>query len=773
MYRRVLVGDNQEVTSEDFSRLGLWPQQGIDAVVGDFLLSGLGYIGFIVTANGQTAVDISGGRHYAAGLMYAAEAAQNMSLASYVPIVAGQTCIVTLVVQGREEDGYSEARNYEVEVTSSDGTRTVQQTPSTGARAKVRTAIVAALAGAASLAPVAPAVPLNTVPIADIVLGTGGIVSIARRTAGLIPELDELATSYSALSASVDDINQLIAGLRHDLTALATAQRTFVSDTTVQSLAQDVAMLKDRDAISDTGAPYGFDHFLDESETDVTHVDYAARVDEGIRFPYANYNKAPLALYNPNDTNLAHANAGLICPKYTAVDGVIVAQQSGTMTLGGTTYQTMELTQLSMSRAAVAYGDYFTVCTNSAWWQSGRYDPGKGTLTIGDEVYEVEDYQQNWVALGVGGHDFVRLRRYWETTQKDSYTAYAPVAHTIQGVLKAQTFLQSQDRWCPGLKLAIVSWGVGAEVTGVLVKCRADGTPDPTQMLAKATVAAGSFRAFAGGTGFTRFPFSIPVHLEKGLYAVLWATTGDVTIATAEGSVFLGGTLFDSTDGVFFQGDLTKDMCFGVEYCQFQVTRLTALLTGINLDGGIHNIRIKAAQIVPTNSAITWQINVGGSWQSIGELSDADPTLFGGGLSAYYDFRAILTGNEWAMPIIDMGTSEVVVFRAATALTHISETRQLAAGVTTSTVVVKATIGDWDAARHTLACALLTGADYATVKPASVSVSKEVVGRPAAREFAWTFNLAAPIAAFKIRFAGATNNARVTYHIENRFDQEA
>lgn len=767
MQRRVVITDNQEVTTDDFTRLASWPQDGIDKVVGDFLLSGLGYTGLVVTANGQTAVDIAAGRLYAAGLMYASDATQNLSLTSYVPIVAGQQTYVTLVVQGREDDGFVEARNYEVEVTSSSGATTVQQTPATGARAKVRNAIVAALAGAASLSPVLPAVPLNTVAIADVLLGTGGIVSISRRTAGLIPELDELATSYSALSASVDLINQTIAGLRNDLTALAVDQKAFVTDTTVMALAQDVATLKDKASISDTGSPYGFDHFLDTTETDVANVDYLARIEEGIRFPYANFNKTALALYNPNDTNFAHANAGLICAKYDKVDGILVSTRASTMALGGTSYQTMELTQLSMSRASIAYGDYFTVCENSAWWSSGRYDAGSGTLTIGSETYEVDNVVGNY---GVNGHQIYRVRRFWTTTQTDSYTTYAPVAHTIQGVIKSQSFLQSQDRWCPGVKLGIVAWGTGAEITATLVKCRDDGTPDPKQMLAKSTVGAASFSAFPT---FTEFPFSTPVHLEKGLYAILWATTGDVTAATAEGQSFLGGTLFDSTDGVFFQGDLTRDLCFGVEFCQFAITRLTALLTGINLDGGIHDIKIIAAQIVPTNAAVTWQINVGGSWQSIGEIADVDTTLFGAGVSPYYDFRAILTGNEWTMPIIDMGTSEVTVFRAGAAFAHISTARQLASGVTTSTVVVKATVGDWDAARHTLVASLLTGVGYATVKTASVSTSKSVIGRATAREFTWTFNLAAPISDFKIKMVGTTNNARVTYHVEGRFDQEA
>lgn len=764
MFRRVLVNDSgQEITVEDFIRMGQWPQEGDDAIVRDFLLKGRGFTGFVATANGQTAVSIAAGRLYDAGAQYSADAAQNFSISSYIPLVAGQQKIVSLIVQGQEVDGFVEPRNNEREIPTTGGGTTRQIVADTQARAKVRTAVLAAVVSPSSPAPVAPATPVGAVAIADILIGTGGIISITRRTENEAPDLYEVARGYAQQQEQIGLILQEIGGLRNDLAGLASQLRKGVSLETIAAVVSDVAGIKDRLQIPDTGSPYGADNFLETTESDVTHPDYYAIVNEGVRFPYANQNKTPLALQNPNDPNFAHAAQGLICPKYTAVDGILVDKMTSSAPLGGTTYQTMQLTQLTMSRQVLRYGDYFTVCTNSGFWQSGRYDPSTQIFEVDGTTYQVASIEGWWA-----GHQSVRLRRFWTDTVREPYDVYAPVSQTIQGVIKAQTFLQSQARWVPAVKLGITSWAPGASITATLVECFGNGTPNPKRALASATVAAANFKTFPE---FTRFPFTKPVFLQKGLaYAVLFATTGDVTVAQATGgSSFLNGTQFETTDGVFFQGDLTKDMCFGIEYCRFDVTRLPVLLTGINLDGGIHNIRISAGMVEPENSNADWQLQVAGSWRTIEPTGDDGVTLFGQGTTPYYDFRVVLTGNEWSMPIIDMGASQVTVFRSASTFKHISTAYQMASGVTVSMITVKAVIENWDAARHYISALILHGANYAIQGSATAFVIKAVVNRPEARELIWTFTGIAPaISSFKICIFGNTNNSRFTYHIENR-----
>ncbi|MBK5962207.1 hypothetical protein CCR97_29040, partial [Rhodoplanes elegans] len=153
MYKRPNFEVDQEITEEDYGRLARWPQEGISRLTDDLLVSGRLYKGFTTVATSQSAVEVAAGRLYDAGAMYALEAALPLSVAEWVPITLGVKVWVVLIGQGREDDGYVEARNYEREVAVSGGGTAIQQVPATGARARVRSAIVTPYPGSPSAIP--------------------------------------------------------------------------------------------------------------------------------------------------------------------------------------------------------------------------------------------------------------------------------------------------------------------------------------------------------------------------------------------------------------------------------------------------------------------------------------------------------------------------------------------------------------------------------------------------------------------------------------------
>ena len=71
-------------------------------------------------------------------------------------------------------------------------------------------------------------------------------------------------------------------------------------------------------------------------------------------------------------------------------------------------------------------------------------------------------------------------------------------------------------------------------------------------------------------------------------------------------------------------------------------------------------------------------------------------------------------------------------------------------------------------ARHTAVARIRYGVGFASVKAHTAVVTKDVVNRPEAKTVEWTFNFAPGIDRFKIEILGTTNNARVTYHVEER-----
>lgn len=764
MDKRVLMDPNQYLTDLDILRMGLFPQEGMDRLTAQLLISSRMFKGFVVTASGNTAVEISGGTLWDAGRMSVALATE-MSLAEYVPLIAGQQVIVTLIGQFREQDGYSETRNYEEEVAVSGGGTTTQIIPTQKNRVRVRDAVLTLLPGSNSAIPVRPSVPAPAVAIADIRLGTGGILEIVPRTENEAPELDLMASQIAAAAIRQALTDQAIAGIRTDIAALWRAIRGSASQLTIDSLVTDMTQVKDRLMIPDTGSPYGGDWFLNEDESDADHPDFNAIVREGIRFPWANFWEGPVALYNANDPNLRHASQGFICPKYTAVPGIVIDKATGEMPLGGTEFQTLELQQLVMSREEIAYGDWFTKCENASEWKNGKYDPIAGILKIGNETYQVGDAVGN---IGRKGHQIYRIRKFWKTTVDVAYDNYVPVPHVIQGVIKSQTFVMSQGRYIPRIRLGIKRWGAGAQITAILCEAREDGTPNPKRILDKVTVSAAQFKAWPE---WTEFPFSVPAWAAPEFYGVMLATTGDVVVATADGSGFLGGTLFDSTDGVWMRGDLTKDLCMAVDFCRFDIVSMPVQLQGLSLDGGIHNYRNKVAAIVPENATADWELQrPDGTWARITLSEGEEPALFGQGNTPFYQHRVMLNGNQWEMPLIDMAQSEVAIFRAATAEKHISEPYQMPVGVTAEAVTVSVVLEDWNALRHTAVMKLRHGAGLNTVKAHSAVSSKPVLNRPSALQMTWTFEFAAGagVNAFAFQFEGSTDNARFTFHVENR-----
>lgn len=774
MFERVLAKDSQYVTDVDLTRMGTFPQEGVETLIRSLLVSGRLYKDFGVLANGLNKIDVAPGTVFDTGVMYHSDGEQAKSVQEYIPFEAAKKVVVTLIGQGRSSPGYRESRTMEREVAQSGGGTTTQLVPEVDYRVQVNDVVLSFIAGGVSTSPTAAPTPLNTVAICDILIGTGGIENITRRTESEAPELDDLARSITAVSATLAIFQQEITGLRNDLAAAFRLIDGLGSRAVITALTSDVATIKDRLDMPDTGSPYGADRFLDNSETDVANIDYYARVEEGIRFPYANFNKTQIAFGTgmANSANLMHAAQGIICPKYTPVDGIVIGPRAGSQPLGGTTYQTMDLGLLTMSREVTRYGPYFEVCTNQTWWQSGRYDAAAGIMTIGNDQYSVAD--TTWTDGPWSPHRTYRVRQMWVDTVQQPYDSYIPTTHSIQGVIKSQSFIQSQGRWTPGVRLAIESWSPGAQITATLVECDDNGFPNKKRALATSTLTAADFKAYTSSNELrTRFAWDKPYWMKQGLYAVMFATTGDVTVAYAEGQSFLGGTQFDSTDGYFQQGDLTKDTVMTIEYCRFDVTSIPVLLAGINLDGGIHNIGIKAASIIPTNADSRWALQVGGSWQALPkpskdgvlDISDVPSALFGAGVTPYYDFRVELNGNQWEMPIIDLNQSEVTVFRADVRFRHISIERLLQASVTS--VVITAVVGAYDVARHGLVCALRYGANYATSKAATGVQVKPVVGRDDAVMMIWTFSFASPgVDRIKIDISGTTNNARVTPHIE-------
>ncbi|MBD8556909.1 hypothetical protein IFT84_20580 [Rhizobium sp. CFBP 8762] len=772
MYQRVVVKEGQGVNEVDFERLGTFPQTGIDLLTRDLMASALVYSGLLVTQSGSVTVQIAPGRLYDNGRQFASEVTEERSFAAFVPVTAGQSVICLIVAQGQEVSDDVEDRYYERPIDPNNPASGTQQSIDDGYRTKNRKVVLTVAPGIEGARPVAPVAPIGAVAVAEVLVTTSGIQSVTMRTDSQAQRLERVAGQVNDVAKTLALITQAIEGLRADQAGIKASLLGSASKGALAALQVDMALIKDRFDISDNNSPYWGDRFLDLRETDIKHPDYKALVEEGIRFPYANITEVPLSVYNPNDPNLSHAGSGLICPRYVATDGITVTAATGEMPLGGIAVQTITVEQLVEKRERVRVGSTFTICNNNQWWQSGRYDPIAGIFTSATgETYKAATDHYDPVNAN---HRIMRVQQYWTDTIDVPYEKFTANQKTVSGVIKAQSFLVHQERWTPRTWLGIKRWGKGAAVTAVLVECRDDGTPDPTRALATVHKSEADFKAWPERT---YFPFDKPRFLaplagsqsRARAYAMMYFVTGDVDVATADGQSFLGGNLFSTTDGRYFDGDLTRDLVFGIDFCSFEITQIPVNLTAWNLDGGIQGIDILAPTIVPSASNIVYEINVGGVWRPL-----SDQTIGGGildGVTVYYQSRVVLTGTQWAMPIIETGNSRVRLTRNGDKLTWVSADWLI--GEQATEFSFRVVVAAHDADRHTLNAKCLHGAGYKTATAAVSVTSRVVAGREVARpdqeyavEMEWTFKLPAAVDRAKFRLDGSTSNHRLPYNVE-------
>ena len=785
MHKRVVVSEAQGVNELDFSRIGEFPQAGQELLVKDLLATGLYYSGLLVTQVDGVNVQVAVGRVYDTGRQFASESVETRSVAGFVPTEAGKSVICLIVAQGQEVSDDVSARYYRRPVDPQNPEAGTQQTVEDDYRIRNRKVVVNVIPGVESVRPVAPVAPVGSVAVAEILVTTSGIQSVTMRTDTGLVRLETLLLQHRALVQLVGTMAQAIDGLRADLAGVRAELKSSASRITLTSLQVDMALIKDRLDIGDDGSPYWADRFLDYDETDYDpdtatgHPDFDALVEEGIRFNYDAINEFPITVYNPNDPNLMHAANGLICPKYTAVEGIAVKDAVGEMALGGLLVQNITVKHLIEKRERIRYGTSFTICNNSAFWKSGRYDPVKGIFRAANGA----TYKATATSQGSGNHRMMRLQQYWVDTIDVPYDLWTEEQSTITGVLKAQSFLMHQERWTPRTWLGIKRWGAGAAITAVLCEYKTNGDPDLDRVISSVTRTEADFKAWPERTYFphTKPRFLSPLSDGNGRarqYGMAYFVTGDVDVVTADGDKsFLGGNLQTTTDGYTWDVDLTRDLCFGVDFCEFDVTQIPVRLQGWNLTGGIVDFDILTPVICPSSANYRFEINVNGTWRPL--AAESAQSDYVNGVTALYESRVVLSGTQWGMPIIETGDSRVRLTRPKTTGCWVGPGDAdgldgWALGENAAEVTLRVEVAAWDPARHTLTAKMLSGAGFATVTnpdgaPTVRVVPGREVGRPdqeSAVAMEWVFTPAAPVNTVKFRFDFTTNNHRRVFNVE-------
>lgn len=789
MERKVNIQDWQKVTVEDFNNFGLFPRASFDHIVVDTIIPDMAFTGFAVIQTAPAVVTVGSGRLYHNGLVFYNdnEGGTSLDLLGVLPVVTRR--YVGVVAWGQEIQTDTEPRTF---LTDPVTRATVARVVSTESR---RWTNISSVVGAEGPDPQKPAIASNTLAIAWILLDSTGVLAIEMVEDNRAPNLRDLDNRMNENDGWRIRTSSRLDTLATDLAALAARLAGTASMQLALRLAADIARVKEELNLPDSYTSWGADHFLTDDESDVhtepPNADYLAKVEEGIRFPPAAERDAQLGLLNPLDPVVIN-QANFILPLYHEKTRLEIIGQDSELSISQYQFQTISWELCTKTRTRIRFGTPMYVCYNGCWWfaPSGQdwqtsigmgewangfggstgmtpntdliYDPIRNILTRGDETFQILDVQD------VSTHTILRIAQFWVDEIVDSY--YWRQIVTIEGLsgsVVGQTFLNSQGGWLTSVEMFFTRTAASGDVQLMICECNDIGAPNYQKVIARGTMQADLLRGPPYGTKFGL----LPTYLAKGKrYAIVLQTPGNHFVALVHNNKFAQGSLFTSTDGAWASGDLTKDMAFRLNFAEFESTRCTVQLFGLELNGGIAAIDLNFDSTRPPGTTISFEIQHNGVWVPLGYY-DNNPLV---ALPPLLPLRCTLVGTTDEMPGIGVAAnSRSLTSRPRNDFRHISTARTMPNPV--NTVYVDFRLDAWrDAPYHTFTISLLTGVNYQTVCPPSLIEDEVAPDDPTGLRRRCTWNVAAlggaPITAYKIRCEGTSDNVLALFHVSERVD---
>jgi len=753
--------DRQEIQAIDLNNIGGFADVAMAHMVADAITTERMFVGLQVTQHSATEIDVAAGRLWdgVTGKRYAHDAAETISLFSYMP-VADQKYLVVSVI-GQEVDTYQEPRDFLVDLASG------QTEPKSVYMTTSRIVAIQITAGLESSTPQKPDAPTSYLTVAHVLLGTSGIMEIEVADNKQLMRLFDVWQQTLSNLKWINEAAPKLASILSDLASLAALVRALQaansSQGLVMQLAAEVALLRDKVGLPAVYTEYEADNFLVLDESATTDPEYHALVRMGVRFPWAGETEQQLALFNPYDENVKNFS-GLILPAHTEVARLSTTGYAGALLLSQYQYQTLTVRECTRTRRRIEYSPTWAWCTNGGSYQQvteAQVVEGvfEGVVPAGVSLGDSR-YRETWAHdTSMPGHEIYKYRDVWIHTWQEKYTVIDSETNAVNGSVNAQTFLNSQNGWLTKIGLQFTSKAAGGDVT-LFVMDTINGLPNKDRTLGKATVSASNINIMPTETVFQ---FTQPVYLQPGRrYALVLVTGGAHSVALVEGTKYSQGTLFYSTDGEYFQGDFTKDLMMTLYYANFLNPRTVVDLSPVSLADGIAVFSILSEIIQPeaTSLVLEYQPSGTGEWFAI-DGGTTDALL---GLPAMCRLRAVFNGSQDVMPCLGLDGSKLRATRPGLSFKHISTVRALGGASDDIKVILR--LENWDGTKHNCTVKLKNGATIYTG-----TVTDELMDDTTIRRtVAFTPNAGVGISTYQIIIEGSTSTALKCYHVAQRMD---
>jgi hypothetical protein len=733
MLDKFLFRDRQEVQAADLNSIQDFAGSTFQALISDGVTDERKFTGFGVTASGETMIAVATGRLYSAGQVYGRGTDSTFDLFGSLPIATRR--VVALVVTGQAEEAAVEARDFLIDLTSG------ATEPQAVAIQERQVANLAVLAGAESADPTAPTIGQNSLVVALVTLTTTGIESILAQVSNRLPNTKDNQRDIGGLQLWRGRVGPQIEAIQTNVAALEQKTDQKVDRKTMADLAGDIARVREKVGLPDVFSLSGSDIYQDVAETDEAAPGYAARIDQGVLFPFEASEVAGLDMFNPLDDKVIRSAGGWVLPKYTEEAKIAVLGYSGDKSVSQYALTSHVLKTHTFTKTYYRYGSYY----------------GRARAWFGWNGYR-NLYQYGRRYYGIYGWRYAHTETY-------SYQTLEPVETAINGTIISQSFLTPSAFWLSSIDLFFTSVGSSGDLTVAICET-AYGKPDLDRVISQTTIPQADMQVYPTETRVE----VAPTFMDAGRrYAIVLITEGSHRVAMAAGNSYTQGSFFYGNDGAYLAGALDTNLMFNANGAVFESPRTELMLGNVSLAGGISDLAIDTEMVEPDGTIVSFEVQVAGVWypfetvDALGTTPDIVPV------------RAVFVGTRDIAPGFQLGAGRVTGSRADTSFLHVSSVRSLPGAATTTSISVVAYVAGYDDAVHTFSGRILSAANAEVATPDSVVVDTEIaegIGKDAGggvSRITLTFTTAA-VDEYKIELSGTRIGNADPFRVIERTD---
>jgi hypothetical protein len=761
MSKRIVIGEAEFLEPVDYERMGLYPQEALDAVVGDVIAYPAHWAGFTVARKSAQEVTVSPGRYFAGSMVFESELIQTLNLTVYLPLAASDEKWVALIARDilrtvQEDRAFETSEDPELSIPVNIPTPTVE----------ARSVDVVVQQGTAAPGPTPqPTIAATDACIAFVRLTTQGVQDIVPGEAWRAESLFEVEGRVTVLELRFEGIvsrtEVLETGMTNVNSAVDELRRGMIRPEIFRQVRRDVAAIRRQVNVPEGARSDWYDPGLLIDQWDPTHASWLARIDEGIQFPFSSILQARLEVQNEDDPRVMFAGRRMV-PAWDKVKRIANEGGKATRLISQLVHTDVIATKRTVKRTKVSYGPTVNVCENAAEWS--KYAPqlqaGATFAKDGETIQSIGFVQDN--GNGAAGHNVYAVRTVKKSTTTKTYWDYNPISVGLNGSVYGQTFLVDQPLISPSIELEFAKVGTDGDVHVFFCSTDDTGAPIISDVIAEATLTHAQLKV-----GWNEFVADLTFFEPGNRYAWFVVTNGNHTLLGTDTNAFTGGTSFRFTDGAWAQGDLTFDFNFRINGCRFRNARTVIDFKPMSLPEGMTQFSLLYPNWEPDGTTISWEFQpvFGGQnvpWAKLEAVAGANPLV---GLPAQVNLRATFLTTPDLAPMIEL-SADAVSKTARVRNTFLAPSDPINFGLTTTTVETYTVIDDFNPAVHMFTPRIMIGNGPALVVPDS-STTVIDADKPTRRAILSIYTVPAGTQIVRNAPGGSTTNIVDVFFVQN------